>query len=79
LLEANYPAIARHMYSKNVRVRVHSSSAGGHQKSKTAALDKDVKKILRLAKEASPSRGPAERGSKKTSGKCSIRLDRVCR
>jgi hypothetical protein len=77
-LEANYPALAGHMYSKNVRVRVHSPSPDGHQKSKTAALDKDVKKILRLAIEAPPSRGPAKR-SKKTSGKCSVRLDRACR
>ena len=79
LLEANYPALAAHMYSKNVRVRVHSPSSGEHQGSKTAALDEDVKKILRLAMDAPPSRGPAERGSEKTGGKCSVRLDRTCR
>jgi hypothetical protein len=76
LLGANYPALARHMYSKNVRVRVHCPSSGEHQ---AAVLDKDVKKILRLAMDAPPSRGPAERGSKKkTHGKCSVRVDRAC-
>jgi hypothetical protein len=79
LLRANYPALARHMYSKNVRVRVHSPSSGEHQGSETAALDKEVKRILRLAMDAPPSEGPAERGFKKTRGKCSARVAHACR
>jgi hypothetical protein len=60
------------MYSKNVRVLMH-------EEGKTVALDEDVKKILRLAMDAPPSRGPVELGSENMSGKCSVPPDRTCR
>ena len=40
-----------------VRVLVHCTSSGG-QDSKSAALDRDVREILRLAMDAPPSNGP---------------------
>jgi hypothetical protein len=79
LLEENYPALASRMYdNKNVRfILKHSPSPGGHQDNKTAALDHDVEKILAMA--APPSKGPAERDSEQTSGKCSVPPNRACR
>jgi hypothetical protein len=79
LLKANYPALASHMYSKNVRVRMHSPSSVEHQENENAALDEDVKTILQLAMDAPPSRGPTERGYENVNGKCSVRPDRACR
>jgi hypothetical protein len=75
LLQTNYPALASRMYDKNVRVLMHSPSSS----ERIAALDRDVREILRLAMDASPSNGPAHRDSEKTSGKCSVLPDRACR
>ncbi len=72
MLETNYPALASRMYDRNVRVLIHSPSSEHH-----AALDREVKKILRLAEHASASDGPANRG--KLADKRSVRPNRVCR
>jgi hypothetical protein len=79
MMQGNYPALASRMYDKNVRVLMHSPSSSEPQDSKTAALDREVTKILRLAMDAPPSNGPVERDVGKSSGRCSVRLNRVCR
>jgi hypothetical protein len=50
LLERRYPALASHMYEKNRRVVMRSPSALIPDD-----LDRDIKKILRLAKDAPSS------------------------
>jgi hypothetical protein len=77
MLQTNYPALASRMYDRNVRVLMHSPSPNEQQDSKIAALDRDVREILHLAMDASPSNGSAERG--KSSGKSTVRPNRVCR
>jgi hypothetical protein len=79
LMQANYPALASRMYDKNVRVLMHSPSSSEPQDSKTAALDREVTELLRLAMDAPPSNGPVERDFGQSSGRCSVRLNRVCR
>lgn len=64
LLQEKYPALAGHMYDKNVRSFMHSPSPAGGR------LDQDVKKVLRLAEDAPRSKQLAKRGSRDTSGKC---------
>jgi hypothetical protein len=71
LLEERYQALARRMYDKNVRVLMHTPSpAGGREIDKISDLDRDVRKVLRLAMAAPPSNRPAERGFRDTRGKC---------
>ena len=53
LLEVEYPALAKRMYEKNVRVLVHKSSV--EQSSGSIELDREIAKILRLAKRSTPS------------------------
>src|SRR5439155_20625964 len=49
LLREKYPALASRMYDRNVRVLKHAPwTAGGHRVHKIAALDRDVRRILRL-------------------------------
>jgi hypothetical protein len=79
LLRTNYPALANRMYDKNRRVLMYSPSCSERQDSKVAGLDRDVRKILRLAMDAPPSNGPTHRYSKKKSGKCSVLANRACR
>jgi hypothetical protein len=79
LLQTKYPALASRMYDKNVRVLMHSPSSSEHQHSKTAALDREVGEILRLAIAAPPSNGLTDRDFGEPSGKCSVRTNRVCR
>ena len=76
MLQTKYPALASRMYDRNVRVLMHSPSSK-RQDRKIADLDRDVEKILRRARDASASDGPADRG--KSGGKCSVRPNRVCR
>ncbi len=78
LLWANYPALASRMYDKNVRVLMHSPSSEP-QEGKIAALDREVREILRLAMDAPSSTGPVERGFGQSNGKCSVRPNPVCR
>ena len=78
LLRTNYPALASRMYDTNRRVLMHSLPSIKRQDGELANLDRDVTEILRLAKHAPPSNGP-HRGSKKTSGKCSVLPNRACR
>ena len=54
LLDAVYPVFARRMYEKNVRVLIHPSPHTEVRHS--VGLDRDIKKILGLAKRA-PSSG----------------------
>jgi hypothetical protein len=66
LLEEKYPALARHMYDTNRRSIMHHPSPAGN-------IDQDVRKILRLAKAALPSKELAKRGSSDVGGKCRVR------
>ena len=62
LLKNIAPALAdRMLYNNNVRTLMDSLSPKEHR---------EVEKILRLAKDAPPSKRPAKRGSRDTSGKC---------
>ena len=66
LLEAAYPALARRMYEKNVRVLIHSPlDAKG---SGLAELDRDIRKILGLAKGSRSSRRLRKRKFNSPSG-----------
>jgi hypothetical protein len=56
LLEQRYPALARRMYDRNVRIHLHSAP-------EAPELDRDVGKILRLAMAAPPSNKSANRVS----------------
>jgi hypothetical protein len=76
VLQTNYPALASRMYDRNVRVLMHSPSSASQDR-RIAALDRDVREILRLAKDASPSDGPADRV--KSGGKRCVRPNSVCR
>jgi hypothetical protein len=76
ILRTEYPALAGRMYSRNVRVLLHSPSPGERQDKKIAALDRDVGAILGLATNAAPSDGVANR--RKSMGKCSVRANWVC-
>jgi hypothetical protein len=70
LLEEKYPALANRMYEKNVRVLMHSQSpVGRHQVGKICELDRNVKKILRLARNAPSSNQLAKRKFHNASGK----------
>ena len=51
LVEARYPALASRMYKTNVRVLMHLAAEG-----RPVELDRDIKKILRLAKDSPSSR-----------------------
>lgn len=53
-LGAKYPALARRMYEKNVRVLLHTPRRA--DRSGQGELDRDIKKILALAKRAPSSR-----------------------
>jgi hypothetical protein len=55
LLEIEYPALAKRMYEKNVRVLVHKSSVD--TSSGCIELDLEIAKILRLAKRSKSSCG----------------------
>lgn len=79
VLRTNYPALAGCMYDTNRRVLMHSLPSIEHQDGQVANLDRDVREILHLARDAPPSKGPAQRSSKKTSGKCSVLPNRGCR
>ena len=61
LLEEIAPALARRMYGKNVRVLMDGVSSEERQ---------EVEKILRLARNAPPSRQIPERDAQDTNGKC---------
>jgi len=58
---------------------MHSLPCIERQDGQVANLDRDVREILHLATDAPPSNGPAQRRSKKTSGKCSVLPNRGCR
>jgi hypothetical protein len=71
LLEEKYPALAKRMYDRNVRVLLHSPSpAGERDPHKTCDLDGDVRKIIHVGMAAPPSNRPAERDFRAASGKC---------
>jgi hypothetical protein len=65
LLAAEYPAVAKRMYEKNVRVLIHKS---GDESSGSIELDREVARILRLAKRSKASCG--SRNVKSESSKC---------
>jgi hypothetical protein len=66
-LREKYPALASRMYDKNVRVLMHSPSPSGMLGSgKISSLDRDVRKILRLAMSAPPSTPLTRRVSRST-------------
>jgi len=77
ILRTRYPALAARMYDSNVRVLVHSPTSHDHQDIDATALDRDIRKILRLATEAPASHGPS--GRPKFSGKSSMPPNLVCR
>lgn len=66
LLEVGYPALARRMYDRNVRVLMHSRS----ETTKAPELDRDVRKILHLAIAAPPSTQSPDRGFRDSIRKC---------
>jgi hypothetical protein len=67
-LEAKYPALAKRMYEKNVRVLVHlPRNAGGNGQ---VGLDRDIQKILELAKRALASREKHKAKRKLTGSVC---------
>jgi hypothetical protein len=71
LLEERYPALASRMYDKNVRSLMYSPlPAGGREVTKIRDLDRDVKKILRVAMVAPPSKQLTKRKLRITSGEC---------
>jgi hypothetical protein len=76
LLQTNYPVFASRMYDRNVRVLMYPLPSNKRQ---DADLDRDIRKILRLAIDAPPSNALAHRRSKKTSGKCSVLSNGACR
>lgn len=72
LLEPMYQALARRMYEKNVRVLMHSLADGAGPE--WAELDREIRKILNLAKDA-PCSGPL-RKSKLARGGCRLAASR---
>ena len=71
LLDERYPALAKRMYDRNVRVLIHTPSpATASEASKVRNLDRDVRKILSLALAVPPSHRPSEQEFRDTSGKC---------
>ena len=64
-LREKYPALASRMYDKNVKVLMHSPlPSGSLEIGKNSSLDRDVRKILRLAMSAPPSSPFARRASR---------------
>jgi hypothetical protein len=78
LLQTNYPALASRMYNKNVRVLMHSPSSSERPGRRVAALDREIREILRLALDAPPSTGPADRYSAKRISRRCVIPKRVC-
>lgn len=68
LLEDRYPGLARRMYDRNVRVLMHSTSSIAT--TKASELDRDVRKILRLAMVAPPSNQSVDRDFWISTRKC---------
>jgi hypothetical protein len=72
LLQEKYRALARRMYDKNARSFMHSASAKGER------LDREVKEILRLAKDAPRPRQMAQRYSRDIADKCLPKSRSIC-
>jgi hypothetical protein len=71
LLRDQYPTLASRMYNKKVRVLKHSPLAADEdQKNKIAALDREVRDILRLGMAAPPSHQTTEINLVGTPDKC---------
>jgi hypothetical protein len=67
-LEVEYPALAKRMYEKNVRVLVHKSV---DDPSDSSELDREIARILRLAKRSKSSCG--SRKLQSGPGKCTTK------
>jgi hypothetical protein len=73
LLEVAYPALASRMYEKNVRVLIHSPSTRTlfcEHPPAAGELDRDIKKILGLAKDAPSSWQQNKRKFHSARGRC---------
>jgi hypothetical protein len=67
-LEVKYPALARRMYEKNVRVLMHTPR--GPKEKFQVELETDINKILVLARRAPASQQMRKAKRKVTSGSC---------
>ena len=74
-LELAYPALASRMYEKHVRVLMHSPSpmAVLFSENNTCELDRDIEKVLGLAKDALPSKQLNKRRFHHANGRCRSR------